>query len=135
MSDKSGRNEVYVQPYPGPGPRQQVSIDGGIAPAWSGDGKELFYLNAVPSTGGQATAHRLMAVPVTPGPSLTFGVPRILFQRQGGGSTPIRGYDVTADGLRFLMVEVKERPPIKATQMILVQNWVEELKRRVGGNR
>jgi hypothetical protein len=76
-----------------------------------------------------------MAVPVTPGPSLTFGVPRILFQRTGISTTPIRGYDVTPDGRRFLMVETKERPPIKATQMILVQNWVEELKRRVAGGR
>lgn len=42
-----------------------------------------------------------------------------------------RTYDVTPDGRRFLMVEEKERPPIKATQMILVQNWFEELKRLV----
>jgi len=52
-----------------------------------------------------------------------------LFQGRYGGAVPLRGYDVTPDGRRFLMVQSKERPPIKVTQMILVQHWVEELKR------
>ncbi len=42
-SNESGQSEVYVQPYPGPGPRQQVSTDGGTAPAWARDARELFY--------------------------------------------------------------------------------------------
>jgi serine/threonine-protein kinase len=128
-SNESGQNEVYVQSYPGPGPRQQASIDGGNQPAWARSGKELFYTNAVSSTSGQATVHKLMAVPVATGPSLTFGAPRMLFQGRYGGAVPLRGYDVTPDGRRFLMVQSKERPPIKVTQMILVQHWVEELKR------
>jgi hypothetical protein len=45
--------------------------------------------------------------------------------------TPTRHYDVTPDGRRFLMVQPKDRPPLRPTQMILVQNWIEELKRRV----
>jgi hypothetical protein len=102
-----------------------------MAPAWSRNGKELFYLNRVPATSGQATVFKLMAVPVATVSSLTFGVPRILFQGQYQSVTAVRGYDVTPDGRRFLMVQQKERPPIKATQMILVQNWLEELKRLV----
>jgi hypothetical protein len=45
----------------------------------------------------------------------------------------VRGYDVTADGQRFYFVQYKERPPVRATQMILVQNWLEELKTKVPG--
>jgi dipeptidyl aminopeptidase/acylaminoacyl peptidase len=42
-SEESGRYDVYVQPYPGPGPRTQISTEGGSQPAWSADGRELFY--------------------------------------------------------------------------------------------
>ena len=45
-SDESGREEVYVQPYPGPGGREQISVDGGSEPAWSKSGKELFYIGS-----------------------------------------------------------------------------------------
>jgi len=130
VSNESGRDEVYVQPYPGPGPRQQVSVDGGEAPAWSRDGRELFY-SAVANVGQGATTREWIAVPLTTAPSLRFGAPRVLFQARYQTTLTARGYDVTSDGQRFLMVSVDERPPIKVTQMILVQNWVEELKRRV----
>jgi hypothetical protein len=43
----------------------------------------------------------------------------------------VRGYDVTSDGQRFLMVQNTERPPIKPTYIVLVQNWFEELKHLV----
>jgi len=42
-SDETGRDEVYVQPFPGPGEKLKLSIDGGTEPAWSGDGREIFY--------------------------------------------------------------------------------------------
>jgi len=59
------------------------------------------------------------------------GVPRQLFEGRYGASSGIRSYDVTADGRRFLMVQQKERPAVAASEIILVQNWVEELKARV----
>ena len=129
-SNESGRTEVYVQPYPGPGPRQQVSTDGGTAPAWSRDGRELFY-TTTQTTGGQATFTKMMAVTVGLRPTFTAGAPRVLFQGNYGATAGIRGYDVTADGRRFLMVQQKERPRVSASEMILVQNWLEELKARV----
>ena len=129
-SNESGRTEVYVQPYPGPGPRQQVSTDGGTAPAWSRDGRELFF-TTTQTTGGQATFTKMMAVTVGLRPTFTAGAPRVLFQGHYGATAGIRGYDVTADGRRFLMVQQKERPPVSASEMILVQNWLEELKARV----
>ena len=131
-SDESGQSEVYVQAYPGPGPRHQVSTDGGTAPAWSRDGRELFY-TPTQSVGGQATPTRMMAVPITSRPTLTVGAPRLLFQGRYGASAIVRGYDVAPDG-RFLMVQQKERPPVDAAEMILVQNWLEELKRLVPAN-
>ena len=129
-SDESGRSEAYVQPYPGPGPPQQVSTDGGIGPAWSRDGRELFYTTNQ-SFGGQATLTKMMVVPVSLRPTFTAGTPRMLFQGRYGATAGIRAYDVTPDGRRFLMVQQKERPPVTAADMILVQNWVEELKSRV----
>jgi serine/threonine-protein kinase len=131
-SDESNRSgtEVYVQPYPGPGPRQQVSVNGGTGPAWSRDGRELFY--TTPQTaGGQATLTKMMVVPVTLGSTLTAGKPRQLFEGRFGATAGTRAYDVTADGRRFLMVQQKERPPVAASEMILVENWLEELKARV----
>ena len=129
-SDESGRSEVYVQPYPGPGPRQQVSTDGGTAPAWSRDARELFFTTAQ-TAGGQATPTKMMVVPVTVRPTFSAGAPRMLFQGRYGASAAIRPYDVTADGRRFLMVQQKERPVISVSNMVLVQNWFEELKARV----
>jgi serine/threonine-protein kinase len=129
-SDESGRSEVYVQAYPGPGPRHQVSTDGGTAPAWSRDGRELFY-TTTQSGGGQGTLTKMMAVPVSFRPTLTFGAPRMLFQGWYGASNLIRGYDVSPDGRRFLMVQPKERPAVNAVHMILVQNWLDELNRLV----
>ena len=129
-SDESGLSEVYVQPYPGPGPRQQVSTGGGMGPAWSRDGRELFYTTPQ-SFGGQATPTKMMVVAVSLRPTFTAGHPRMLFQGRYGATGIIRGYDVTADGRRFLMVQQKERPPVSAADMILVQDWVEELKSRV----
>jgi serine/threonine-protein kinase len=129
-SEESGRGEVWVQPYPGPGTRHQVSTDGGTGPAWSHDGRELFY-TTTQTVGGQATLTRMMAVPVTLKPTLTFGAPRQLFEGRYGATAVIRSYDVTADGRRFLMVQQKERPAVAVSEMILVQNWLEEVKARV----
>jgi serine/threonine-protein kinase len=129
-SDESGRSEVYVQPYPGPGPRRQVSTEGGTGPAWSRDGRELFY-STTPSFGGQAALTKMMVVAVSFTPTFTAGHPRMLFQGRYGATAGIRAYDVTSDGRRFLMVQQKERAPVGAADMILVQNWSEELKARV----
>lgn len=127
-SDESGREEVYAQPYPGPGARQLISSEGGSAPAWSRDGRELFYTARRP--GGQAGL-RLMAVPVTTGSTLAAGAPRMLFDGTFSRFAVVRGYDITADSRRFLMIQQKERPAIAPNQMVLVENWFEELKGRM----
>ena len=129
-SNESGKNEVYVQPFPDLGSRHQISTDGGTAPTWSRDGRELFY-TTTETFGGQASLTRMMAVTVATAPSFVASPPRLLFEGRYGASAQVRPYDVSRDGQRFLMVKQKERAPVSASQMILVQNWLDELNARV----
>ncbi len=113
QANDSGRDEIYVVPYPGPGGRQQASTDGGTAPRWSHDGRELFYRNG----------DKMMAVDVQTTPAFhVTGTPKMLFEKSGG-------YDVSADGKRFLMVRQGALPG-QSSQINVVLNWFEELRRR-----
>jgi serine/threonine-protein kinase len=120
VSNESGVSEVYAVPFPGPGGRQPISVNGGNYPVWSRDSHELSYVQAIPQTG----LLRMMAVDVTTDPTFTVGKPRALFE----GAYQSSGYDVAADG-RFLMVAL-DTPASAASspQMVLVLNWQEELK-------
>jgi serine/threonine-protein kinase len=122
-------NQVYVQPYPALDRRAQVSTDGGTNPAWRRDGREMYYLQNVSASG--ALKVRVMAVPVATTPTFSAGTPHLLFEGPFRTDGPMRNYDVTPDGQRFLMVQEVQRPPARVSQMVLVQNWVEELKRLV----
>ena len=64
-------------------------------------------------------------------PAFAIGTPRLLFEGPFRIDGPFRGYDVTADGQRFLMVRAVERPPERVSQIVFVQNWTEELRARV----
>jgi len=75
-----------------------------------------------------------MAVPITATPTLSAGTPRVLFEGPFRTDGPFRGYDVTPNGQRFLMVREVPQPQTRVTQMVLVQNWFEELKRLVPTN-
>jgi len=121
VSDESGRPETYVQPYPGPGGKWQISTEGGTEPVWNSNGRELFYRNG----------DKMMAVDITTQPAFSAGTPQTLFERpylQLPFPLTNPGYDVSPDGQRFLMV--KESGPSSASQINVVVNWVEELKRR-----
>ena len=120
VSDGSGRPEVYVQPDPGPGGKWQISNNGGTEPVWSRNGKQLFYRRP----------NEVWVVDVQAGSIFSASRPRFLFEQPGyEASGPIRGWDISPDGRRFLMVKLEERKPQPVTEMILVQNWFEELKR------
>ena len=120
-SDESSRSEVYVQPVSGSG-RHQVSTDGGTQPIWARNGRQLFY----------RWQDQVWAVDVTADGDFAAGKPRLLFSRSGYSSgAPIRGYDLSLDSRRFLMVKLDERTPSPLTGMVLIQNWLEELKRKV----
>jgi len=122
VSDESGREEVYVRPFPVPSGKWQISSDGGIMPLWSHDGKQLFYT----STNEQDYS----VVDVRMDGSFFAGKPRLLFtSRQFAVGSPSHTWDVSPDGQHFLMTKFGDRKPNPVTEMILVQNWFEELKR------
>jgi hypothetical protein len=121
-SNESGRFEVYVRPYPGPGGKWLISQEGGVEPLWARNGKQLFYRS---TDGGQ-----VWVVDVRTEGGFSPSKPRILFKAPGlGPGGPIRSWDLSLDGQRFLMVKMEETKPTPVTEMVLVQNWFEELKR------
>ena len=126
VSNESGRPEIYVQPYPGPGGKWQISADGGTEPVWNRNGRELFY----------RSGNKMMAVDVTTQAGLAAGKSRLLFEGLYVASQfPLIGvaYDVSSDGQRFLMVK-EARQRTSENQIHIVQNWFEELKRLVPTN-
>jgi serine/threonine-protein kinase len=124
--------QVYVRPYPALDRRWRVSTDNGSAPAWRQDGRELYY--AEDASAGGPLRIRLVAVPITTTPTFSVGTPRVLFEGPFRIDGPFRGYDVTPDGQRFVMVREVPQQPGRVSQMVLVQNWLEELKRLVPTN-
>ena len=131
-SNVTGRFEVYVQPWPAPGPREQVSLEGGESPAWSPAGRELFFLSAPDGSGKR----RMMVADVRTSPTLSLGTPHPLFEFSPSDlafyRVPARCYGVAPDGQRFFVVRLQPRPaPSPVTHIHLIQNWTEELKARV----
>jgi len=121
-------SEVFLQPYPGPGPRLQVSVDGGANPAWNPNGREIFFF----APGG--TWGRMMSVAVTLGAAATLGTPRQVFDVAIpiGNCTPVNCYSVAPDGQRFFAIQaVKAEPRPPVTQINLVQNWLAEVEAKV----
>ena len=116
-AEETGREEIYVRPYPGPGETLQVSNHGGIRPRWGQEGRELYYLQ----WDGKA-----MRVAVTPGRELKLGPPQLLFEGKPGQWVGYESF-ATHDGKRFLMIKPQPSPPV--TQVNVVENWIEELKR------
>ena len=110
-SNESDEWEVYVAPFPGPGRKWQVSVGGGGWPVWRGDGAEILYIN---------TTGELMEVAVEErGSGLAFGQPQALFQHRFTSNGP--GFDVSADGERFLVVEAAENVPPEPVTVVV--NW------------
>jgi Tol biopolymer transport system component len=131
-SDVSGRNEVYVRPYPGPGGIKPVSVDGGGSPAWHPNGRELFFVAYADPAG----PGRMMTVDFVPGPPIRVGQPRVLFEYDDRtlylDCSPVRCYDVSSDGQRFYTTQFRMPPnPPPVTHINLIQNWFEELKGKV----
>lgn len=122
QSEETGRSQIYVQPYPAPGGKRQVSTDGGFAARWSRNGREIFY-----RAGDRAT--RMMAVEIETRPDLRVGKPRLLFETPQELGIGGADYDVAPDG-RFLVVKAGPRESLHA-HLDLVLNWFDELRRRV----
>jgi eukaryotic-like serine/threonine-protein kinase len=116
-SDETGRFEIYVQTFPKLGGKWPVSINGGMVPVWSRDGKELYFIGA---------DGKLMAVDVKGGPGGSFeaGTPKALFDPHFGGAETDR-FDVSKDG-RFLVPAVVEQSGAPIT---IVVNWAAGLNK------
>jgi WD40 repeat protein len=117
-SDESGRSEVYLRPFPGPGGKWQVSTQGGARPEWSRDGRELFYFEG----------DKLMRVTVDSSHALAVGRPELLFPCNCYDSG--RYYEVTPDGKHFLLIQ-SAQPVSPVTQINLVLGWGGELERQM----
>ncbi len=121
VSDETGRNEIYVRPYPAPGGKTQISAEGGTEPMWNRNGRELFYRNG----------DKMMAADVQTRPGFSARKPRVIFEKPYRLSpVTIPNYDVSADGQRFLMVKPSQSAEASPTQINIVLNWFEELKQR-----
>ena len=117
-SAASGINQIYLQPFPGPGERVTVSSNGGVQAKWSGDGKALFYL----SFDGT-----MMAVDVGGGARLDIGTPRPLFRTRLNPAANVDQYVVTADGQQFIVMEPVADSPLES--LTIVTNWTALLSR------
>jgi eukaryotic-like serine/threonine-protein kinase len=124
-SNESGKAEIYVQPFPGLGPKLQISSAGGTDPVWRRSGGELYYRNG----------NKMMVVSATTFPRFQASPPEQLWEGNysdgSGASCGMPGvsssnYDVTPDGQHFLMVRDDDRAG--ASRIIVVVNWAEEVK-------
>jgi serine/threonine-protein kinase len=127
QSNESGRDEVYVRPFPNVnGGRWQVSSNGGSKPLWARSGRELFYIDgagALVTVGVQATG------------GFSVGSATRLLETRFFSALQARSYDVSPDGARFLFI--KETPTATSASspnIVVVLHWLEELKRRVPAN-
>ena len=116
VSDELGRLEVYVRPFPGPGGRWQVSLDGGTEPVWAANGRELFYRNGT----------KMMVAAIALQPTFAVGARRTLFEGNYVNDPVYRSYDVTRDGRGFVMV----RSPKPTGDFIVVLNWFDQLREK-----
>ena len=118
VSDETGRKEIFVQAYPGPGEKRHVSSNGGIEPVWARNGQELFYRER----------NRIMGVTVQTQPALNTSKPRMLIEEafQPSEDFPNPNYDVSLDGKAFLMIKKAESS--KPAHVNLFMNWSKEMR-------
>jgi len=123
-SNDTNRFEVYVQPFQNLSGKYLISSDGGTEPVWAKNGRELFYRNG----------DKMMAVAIgEKGDRLEPGTPTLLFEGRFAVSTVSGGdawYDVSPDGKHFIMLKTEDAPNGGA-KFIVVQDWINELKRLV----
>ena len=117
LSDESGRDELYVRPFPSGASRWPVSTGGAMQVRWSRSGSELFYVEA----------GSLMAVKVTAGAGFAVGSATRLFSHPAFTVSFDANYDVSTDGQRFL---IPQRVQSESPKIRVVQNWFGEFRGR-----
>lgn len=118
-TNESGRYEIYVRPFPGPGAAVQVSQGGGTEPSWSRDGNKVYYRGE----------RRMYVASITTGAGVSITNRRVLFTDAFDGDMPMphRNYDLTHDG-KFIMIAANTGD---APQTIVVLNWLQELRAKL----
>jgi serine/threonine-protein kinase len=122
QSNESGRSEVYVRPFPGPGATTQVSTGGGMHPTWSRVGKELFYQEAADWT-------VMVAAYGTEGDSFRAEKPQEVgrLPRRGMG---MPGFDLHPDGRRFAVLKaLQDAAEVRQNHVVVIPHFVDELQR------
>lgn len=117
QSDESGRSEVYVAPFPGPGGKWQISSAGGTQPVWSRDGREVYFFS--PAYQMMAAAIRASGASLQPGNAVPLFTP-------AARNYPSGVYDVDAKGRFLINIGAEET----SEPLTLVQNWDAELKKK-----
>jgi dipeptidyl aminopeptidase/acylaminoacyl peptidase len=127
VSEESGRSEVYIRPLAGPERKVKVSNEGGGEPAWSRDGRDLFY----------RIGDKLMAVRIEASPSFAVSAPRAVLSGdwvRGGVEDNPRAYDVAPDGNRFLFLKpVPQKKEEPVTELQMVVDWPAAFARAPAG--
>ena len=124
-SNEDGDVDVYARPFPDVGGgKWRVSTQGGNHPVWSPDGSELFYMSG----------NAMMVAPITTNPGFQHGNPKVLFQGRYSSDEFWRFFDLSPEGTRFLVTKplgAETDDSVAPLDLVLVQNWFEELKRLV----
>jgi serine/threonine-protein kinase len=118
VSDETGREEIFLQPFPVTGAKWQISTDGGRAPRWSADGREIFFVRG----------DGMYGVAIATEPELRIQNPELLFEhRMDSSGVPVANYDVSADGQRFLIVEPDADADAGSVEVIV--GWGQTLEK------
>ncbi len=118
-SDETGQAEIYVRQFPDGQNKTRISMAGGFSPRWGPGGKELFF----------SIESRMMVVNVRPGPQMSFDAPRVLFDRQFVTGIDLgHTWAVAGDGQRFLLMRGGGVLG-ESQEIVVVQNWFDELRR------
>jgi serine/threonine protein kinase/Tol biopolymer transport system component len=120
VADESGRYEIYVRPFPGPGGKWQISSNGGLEPYWSRDGSKLFF---------RRNDQYLVVDVETSGESFRAGRPRVAVEHVEQ-LLPEQSYSVDANGERFLTVGRVDEKEAGPDRVVVMVNWFDELRRR-----
>ena len=126
LSNDTGRNEIYVQAFPGakdaPGGRWQVSRDGAQDVRWRSDGKELYF---------ESLDGKIMAATCTTGPQgVVVETPRVLFSATYTVG-PVHEFDVSADGKKFVVI-LDTRTEAMVNRLTVISNWQAAVGRELG---
>jgi eukaryotic-like serine/threonine-protein kinase len=124
LSNESGRTEVFVRPFPGPGGKWQISTAPGDDPTWSRTSNEFFFLDT--------SDLRMMSVPYrADGDSFQADKPRVWLETRVSGRprAPSRDLDLHPDGKRFVIGSSEEQSPDFRNQVVFIFNLSDELRR------